>query len=108
MGRKPMGKLCIECGTKPRHVFKSGIVDGRCYECMRNRRRDQAAAQVASGYARATIDDDFLLLAAFPEPEKFLKMVRDISEKEHVDRRTVEHRGRNTAGPLGRAKLAGQ
>lgn len=108
MARKPGDGMCKNCGDKPVHVYKSGVRDGCCYDCMRARRRKTEAEREKRGCDRVAIEDEFLTLAAFPEPAKFLKMVRDISETVHVDKRTIAHRSsKAVAGSLGRAQLAG-
>ena len=71
----------------------------RIYE--RNRRRD-----AETGKKRVEFNDGWLLsMIAFPEPEKYLALIREISETDHKDGRTIEHRMQtNAGGTLGRAR----
>ena len=71
----------------------------RIYE--RNRRRD-----AETGKKRVEFNDGWLLsMIAFPEPEKYLALIREIAETEHKDGRTIEHRMQApAAGVLGRAR----
>lgn len=75
----------------------------------KQRKRDLENARRTKNGRKDGEDMSVMSLIAFPEPEKYLKMVMDITERSHEDHRTIEHRsGKSVAGPLGRAQLAGE
>lgn len=106
MGRKPLHRThCnVEGCDKPVHGDRDAT-------CTQHRKQFRAAAERErrEKYGRRDNEDgEIMQLIAFPEPEKFLKLVNDITERTHTDKRTIEHRsGKSVAGPLGRAQLAG-